>query len=76
MIARYHKGLQHAGPERTTSTLQLHFEWPGMVEDIKRRIKKCSLCQKYKITGVKKYSKVPIVKEPQSILPYTRSTLI
>ena len=46
MLTWYHEGLQHSGPERTSSTLRLHFEWPGVVEDIKRRIKKCSICQK------------------------------
>ena len=70
MIKWYHDGLQHSGPERTSSTLRLHFEWPGVVEDVKRHIKKCSLCQKYKITGVKKYGKVPIVSEPQLVPPF------
>ena len=39
MIKWYHEGLQHSGPERTTSTLRLHFEWPGVVEDVKHHIK-------------------------------------
>ena len=37
-----------------------HFDWPGSVEQVKSHVKKCPKCQKFKLTGVKKYGKVPL----------------
>ena len=60
MIEWYHENLQHAGSERTAKTMRQHFNWPGAVEHIKKYIKKCPKCQMFKITGVKKYGKIPL----------------
>ena len=70
LIQWYHENLQHAGPDRTALTMRQHFEWPGMVEQIKNYIKKCPICQKKKITGVKKYGKVPFVEGNTDVPPF------
>ena len=70
LITWYHESLHHAGPERTAKTLRQHFDWPGAVEDIKRHVKKCSICQKSKITGVKKYGKIPLIQDSDPVPPF------
>ena len=61
--------LQHSGAERTSKTVQQHFDWPGAGEQIKKYIQRCSVCQKWKITGVKKYGKIPLPDSAESSVP-------
>ena len=70
LITWYHENLHHSGPQRTSSTLRQHFNWPGAVEDIKRHIIKSPICQKSRITGRKKYSKIPLIKDLQDVPPF------
>ena len=71
MVEWCHEKLQHAGPERTMKTIRQHFEWPGSVDQVKKYVKKCPKCQKFKLTGVKKYGKVPLPDEDDSyMLPF------
>ena len=60
MVEWYHENLRHTGTKRTASTLRQYFDWPGAVEQIKQYIKKCPKCQMFKLTGVKKYGKIPL----------------
>ena len=69
MIEWYHEMLQHSGAERTSSTIRQYFDWPGAVQEIKCYVKKCSVCQKYKITGIKKYGKIPYQSSEQFSVP-------
>ena len=66
MVEWYRENLQHAGPERTAKTIRQHFNWPGAVEQIKKYIKKCPKCQMFKLTGVKKYGKIPLPADNDS----------
>ena len=70
MISWYHESLHHAGVQRTSSTLRQHFDWPGAVEDVKRHIFKCAVCQKSKISGVKKYGKILLIKDLEDVPPF------
>ena len=70
VVQWYHESLQHSGPERTSSTLRAHFDWPGAAEEVKRFVRKCDKCQKFKITGVKKYGKIPLLQEEESLTPF------
>lgn len=69
MIEWYHEMLKHAGAERTAKTIRQYFDWPGAVEQVKRHVKICSVCQKQKITGVKKYGKIPFPDSEESSVP-------
>ena len=46
--------------------MRQNFKWPCSVEQIKRYIKKCPKCQKFKLTGIKKYGKVPLPDQDNS----------
>ena len=47
--------------------MQQYFDWPGAVEDVKRLMKHCHTCQKFKI--IKKCGKVPLVPEKEEVPP-------
>ena len=44
----------HSGYRRTLSRLQLNWYWPRMVEDVRRLVGTCEVCQTAKQGGVKK----------------------
>ena len=69
MAEWFHENLLHAGPQRTSATMRQHFDWPGAVAQIEKYIKKCPKCQKCKLTGVKKYGKVPLLDEDEADIP-------
>jgi hypothetical protein len=49
----YHDCLQHPGVRRMQATVKEHLYWPKIDQDIATNVKKCSICQTYKITAVK-----------------------
>ena len=68
-IEWYHKMLRHSGAERTAKIIHQYFDWPGSVERIKIYIKKCAVCRKSKITGVRRYGKVPLPESNEASVP-------
>ena len=42
-----HWEAAHQGQRRSTAHMQDHFWWPGMTQDLRNHIKKCSRCRKY-----------------------------
>ena len=70
MIQWYHESLQHSGAERTSSTMRTHFDWHGAAEEVKNYVKACEKCQKFKITGVKKYRKISLLQDKESLTPF------
>jgi hypothetical protein len=60
----YHDCLQHPGVRCMQATIKEHLYWPRIDQDIRAYIKKCSICQTYKITAVKKYGKIPLPRSP------------
>ena len=42
-----HQEAAHQGQCRSTTLMQEHFWWPGMTQDLRNCIKKCSHCRKY-----------------------------
>ena len=42
-----HREAAHQGQCRSTALMQEHFWWPGMTQDLRNHIKKCSHCRKY-----------------------------
>jgi len=56
----YHTSLQHPGIKRMQATIKEHFYWPGMDAAIDAVVRVCPVCQKCKITAVKKYGKIPL----------------
>ena len=42
-----HREAAHQGQRRSTALMQEHFWWPGMTQDLRNCIKKCSHCRKY-----------------------------
>ena len=40
----YHDDLGHQGRDRTTSLIRRRFFWPGMMDDIKQRVRLCGRC--------------------------------
>ena len=42
-----HQEAAHQGQRRSTTLMQEHFWWPGMTQDLRNCIKKCSHCRKY-----------------------------
>ena len=59
----YHDTLKHPGAERLLATMRTHFNWPGMSKSIEQFTKTCDICQRYKITGNKKYGKLPLATD-------------
>jgi len=66
----YYENLQHPGADRLTATIKQHFNWPGMGKNSAVFSSSCNLCQKYKITGQKKYGKIPFAENMQDIDPW------
>jgi hypothetical protein len=60
VIQWYHIMLQHPGIKRMQATIKEHFYWPGLDGVIERYVKMCVICQKCKITAIKKYGKSPL----------------
>ena len=42
-----HQDAAHQGQRRSTALMQERFWWPGMTQDLRNHIKKCSHCRKY-----------------------------
>ena len=42
-----HREAAHQGQRRSAALMQECFWWPGMTQDLRNRIKKCSCCRKY-----------------------------
>ena len=42
-----HWEAAHQGQHRNAALMQEHFWWPGMTQDLRNHIKKCSRCRKY-----------------------------
>ena len=42
-----HQEVAHQGQRHSTALMQECFWWPGMTQDLRNRIKKCSRCTKY-----------------------------
>ena len=42
-----HREVAHQGQRRSTTLMQEHFWWPGMIQDLRNCIKKCGHCRKY-----------------------------
>ena len=66
----YHVMLKHPGAERLLATMRTHFNWPGMTKTIENYVKNCDICQKNKITGNKKYGKIPLAEEWDNFNPW------
>lgn len=49
----YHDDLGHQGRDRTTSLIRRRFFWPGMNEDIKKRVSLCERCVRRKTAPTK-----------------------
>jgi hypothetical protein len=56
----YHTSLQHPGIKRMQATLKENFYWPGIDAAVDAVVRACEVCQKCKITAVKKYGKIPL----------------
>ncbi len=56
----YHTSLQHPGIKNMQATVKENFYWPGMDATIDAVVCACAVCQKCKITAVKKYGKIPL----------------
>jgi hypothetical protein len=56
----YHTSLQHPGIKHMQATVRENFYWPGMDAAIDAVVRGCAVCQKCKITAVKKYGKIPL----------------
>jgi hypothetical protein len=65
----YHTTLQHPGIARMQVTIKEHLYWPGLDAAVERMVKKCQVCQQYKITAVRKYGKNPLPRN-DAILPW------
>ena len=50
--------LCHPGETRTEQTIRQHFDWKGLRDQVHNTCKKCSTCQKAKVTN-QKYGKLP-----------------
>ena len=42
-----HREAAHQGQRRSTTLMQKHFWWPGMIQNLRNCIKKCGHCRKY-----------------------------
>jgi hypothetical protein len=56
----YHTTLHHPGIKRMQATVKENFYWPGIDAAVEALVHKCEICQKCKITAVKKYGKLPL----------------
>ena len=66
LIEWYHEMLQHRGKDAMTHTIGNDFKWPGWTAEIGRFVSSCDICQRFKITGIKSYGKVPMKDEEQA----------
>jgi hypothetical protein len=60
LLQWYHLTLQHPGIKRMQATLKENFYWPRVDVAVGKIVKKCDTCQRYKLTAVKKYGKIPL----------------
>ena len=65
----YHNYLLHPGELRTEETIRQHLYWPDLRDDVRKYIKKCDTCQRFK-RQQKKYGHLP-AKEAEAI-PWDR----
>ena len=49
----YHDDLGHQGHDSTTSLIRQRFFWPGMVDDIKQKVRLCERCVRRKTAPIK-----------------------
>lgn len=70
LVEWFHDNLQHRDRDLTLNTIKNNFNWPGMTADVTRHVEGCTLCQEYKITGQKKYGKIPIQENKEEIEPW------
>ena len=59
----YHDILKHPGFDRLLDTMRVHFNWPGMSKTLETYTLPCDVCQRFKITGNKKYGKLPLASD-------------
>eukprot|EP00957_Ditylum_brightwellii_P054680 4142887-Ditylum_brightwellii.AAC.2 len=59
----YHENLEHPGREGTINAVDKNFKWKGMTTQIEKLVLECKDCQHFKITGIKKYDKIPLQEE-------------
>ncbi len=63
----YHTTLLHPGIKRMQATLKEHFYWPGVDAAVESLVCTCTMCQKCKLTAVKKYGRsrcLPTISSP------------
>ena len=53
LIEWYHDVLKYPGTTRMINTINKNFGWPGLISDIKKFVKNCDKCQRYKLTARK-----------------------
>eukprot|EP00957_Ditylum_brightwellii_P082384 6264148-Ditylum_brightwellii.AAC.1 len=63
----YHKNLQHCSKEIMQQTIGTNFCWLGLTTQMVQCMKRCILCQEYKITDQKSYGKVLIQEDKEDI---------
>jgi hypothetical protein len=56
----YHTTLLHPGTKRMQVTVKENFYCPGIDTSVEALVCTCKICQKCKITAVKKYGKIPL----------------
>jgi len=54
----------HFGVKRTTEKIRRRFFWPGMLQDVKRYIRECVICQRAKVRRQKKIGLLKPLPEP------------
>jgi len=72
LLQWYHTSLQHPGIKRMQATVKESFYWPSIDAAIDKVIRTCDICQKCKITAVKKYGKIPLPKHT-NLAPWKNS---
>ena len=65
LVNWYHTYLLHPGMDHTEATINQHYYWPNLRDDIRSHIKICEICQKNKKQN-KKYGHLP-VKEAETV---------
>ena len=60
LVEWFHENLQHPGKERMICTIRNNFIWIGWTSQIEKYVANCHQCREFKITGTKKYGKIPL----------------
>jgi hypothetical protein len=64
LLQWYHLTLQHPSVQCMQATLRENFYWPGVDAAVEKIVRMCAICQKGKLTAVKKYGKIPLPASP------------